>query len=49
MERVVRNREYRAAIGVVAGFLILALRVAFNLWCILCGVAQARDLGGLGG
>ena len=29
--RVVRNREYRAAGGVVGGFLILALRVAFNL------------------
>ncbi len=29
--RVVRNREYRAASGVVGGFLILALRVAFNL------------------
>ena len=29
--RVLRNREYRAASGVAGGFLILALRVAFNL------------------
>ena len=31
VERVMRNREYRAVGGVVAGFLILALKVAFTL------------------
>jgi protein-S-isoprenylcysteine O-methyltransferase Ste14 len=31
VERVMRNREYRAAGGVLAGFLILALKVAFTL------------------
>ena len=31
LERAIRNREYRAASGLLAGFLILALKVAFNL------------------
>ena len=31
MERAIRNREYRAAGGLLAGFLILALKVAFTL------------------
>ena len=31
LERAMRNREYRAASGVLAGFLILALKVAFTL------------------
>jgi protein-S-isoprenylcysteine O-methyltransferase Ste14 len=31
LERALRNREYRAAGGLAAGFLILALKVAFNL------------------
>ena len=31
LERAMRNREYRAASGLVAGFLILALKVAFTL------------------
>jgi protein-S-isoprenylcysteine O-methyltransferase Ste14 len=31
VERVMQNREYRAAGGVLAGFLILALKVAFTL------------------
>ena len=31
LERALRNREYRAASGLLAGFLILALKVAFNL------------------
>ena len=31
LERAMRNREYRSATGVVAGFLILALKVAFTL------------------
>ena len=31
LERAMRNREYRAAGGLLAGFLILALKVAFTL------------------
>jgi hypothetical protein len=31
LERAVRNREYRAVSGLLAGFLILALKVAFTL------------------
>jgi protein-S-isoprenylcysteine O-methyltransferase Ste14 len=31
LKRAIRNREYRAACGLAAGFLILALKVAFNL------------------
>jgi protein-S-isoprenylcysteine O-methyltransferase Ste14 len=31
LERAMRNREYRAVIGLIGGFLILALKVAFNL------------------
>ena len=31
VERVMQNREYRAVGGVLAGFLILALKVAFTL------------------
>jgi hypothetical protein len=31
MDRVLRNREYRAVAGLAAGFLILALKAAFNL------------------
>ena len=31
LARAMRNREYRAVIGLIGGFLILALKVAFNL------------------
>ena len=31
LERAMRNREYRAAAGLAGGFLILALKTAFNL------------------
>jgi protein-S-isoprenylcysteine O-methyltransferase Ste14 len=31
LERAVRNREYRSVAGVAGGFLLLALRVIFNL------------------
>jgi protein-S-isoprenylcysteine O-methyltransferase Ste14 len=31
VERVMRNREYRAAAGLASGFLVLALKTAFNL------------------
>jgi len=31
LERALRNREYRAAAGLAGGFLILALKAAFNL------------------
>ena len=31
VERVLRNREYRAVAGLAAGFLLLALKAAFNL------------------
>lgn len=31
LDRALRNREYRAAAGLTAGFLILALKAAFNL------------------
>ena len=31
VERALRNREYRAAAGLVVGFLVLALKAAFNL------------------
>jgi hypothetical protein len=31
LERAMRNREYRAAAGLAGGFLLLALKAAFNL------------------
>ena len=31
LERALRNREYRAAAGLAGGFLLLALKAAFNL------------------
>jgi protein-S-isoprenylcysteine O-methyltransferase Ste14 len=31
LERTMRNREYRAVMGLIGGFLILALKVAFTL------------------
>jgi len=31
LERAVRNKEYRAVLGTVAGFALLALRVGLNL------------------
>jgi protein-S-isoprenylcysteine O-methyltransferase Ste14 len=31
LERAMRNREYRAAAGLLGGFLLLALKTAFNL------------------
>ena len=31
LDRAMRNREYRAAAGLAGGFLLLALKTAFNL------------------